>query len=494
MPASGHGVAGGHLRGGREGLVRWPGCGDMAASSDRSGATPTRARAHWGGRWRRLVPAVVLVVAACGGSSDPAGAPVAPASSAADDAAPSSGATPAASAVDELWSPTQTDQPFDLDGGAVSNQQGVVIDTDDPRSRLMDLARQVSEPWPTDWTRRTIELDELQVGLPRLDPRDGIPPIDRPLFEPLADATWLGDAEPGALVRLEGEVRFYPLSILTRHEIVNDRFGDVPVAVTFCPLCNTALAFDRRVDGEVLRFGVSGLLRNSDLVMWDDTTTSLWQQITGEALVGTHAGTRLEPISTSIVSYADAVAAFPDAVSLSRSTGFPIDYGANPYVGYSSSERPFLFDGEPDPRFPALSRVVGVSVDGLDKAYPFSVLARSRAVNDQVGEVPVVVLWGGDTADALGGPVIAQADAIGTGIAFDRRIGDQVLTFSPVDSPGSDAGGEVRFTDAQTGSTWSLLGVAIDGPLAGERLVGVTHRNEFWFAWAAFFPDAAVHG
>lgn len=97
-----------------------------------------------------------------------------------------------------------------------------------------------------------------------------------------APCAWLEDREPGALVQFNDEVRFYPLSILTRHEIVNDRYGDVPVAVTFCPLCNTALTFDRRVDGEVLRFGVSGLLRKSDLVMWDDATTSLWQQITGE--------------------------------------------------------------------------------------------------------------------------------------------------------------------------------------------------------------------
>ncbi|WP_395161605.1 DUF3179 domain-containing (seleno)protein, partial [Ilumatobacter sp.] len=226
--------------------------------------------------------------------------------------------------------------------------------------------------------------------------------------------------------------------------------------------------------------------RKSDLVMWDDATTSLWQQIPGEAVVGDFAGTQLELIPTSIVSYGDVLENFPDAVSLSRDTGFGIEYGANPYRAYSSSTSPFLFDGEPDPRFPALSRVVGVTLDGSDKAYPFSVLREQPAINDELAETPIVVLWGGDTADALDAGTIAEGEAIGSGIAYDRRVGEQTLTFS-VD--GADV-----FTDDQTGSTWTLLGVAIDGPLEGEQLSTVNHRNEFWFAWAAFFPDAPVAG
>lgn len=433
-----------------------------------------------------VVVAMALVAAACGSSDDGTAvtSDIDPGAAATAVEQPTATAAPQPAASD-LFAPTETAEPFDLTGGAASSDEGVVVVTDDPRSALIEIAQQATIPWPTDWTRQTVGLDEFLVGLPRLDPRDGIPPIDTPRFEPITDATWLGEREPGALVRLNGEVRFYPLSILTRHEIVNDRFGDVPVAVTFCPLCNTALTFDRRVDGQVLRFGVSGLLRNSDLVMWDDATTSLWQQVTGEGVVGTFAGTRLETISTSIAAYGDVVDDFPDALSLSQETGFGINYGANGYVGYSSSETPFLFDGEPDPRFPALSRVVGVSVDGVDKAYPFGVLGEALAVNDQLGDTPIAVLWGGDTADALDGAVIADSQAIGSGTAFDRRIGGQLLTFSPL--------GDDRFTDAETGSVWSLLGVAVEGPLAGEELDVVTHRNEFWFAWASFFPGAAVY-
>lgn len=391
----------------------------------------------------------------------------------------------AAPAAVELFSPTETDEPLDLSGGVRSTSAGVRVVTDNPKAELDANVSRATSPWPTDWTRHTVELDEFVLGIAVVDPRDRIPPIDTPRFEAISEATWLGDREPGALVRVDDEVRFYPLSILTRHEVVNDRFGDVPVVVTFCPLCNTAITFDARVDGKALRFGVSGLLRRSDLVMWDDSTTSLWQQITGEAVVGELAGTQLELIPTSIVSYGDALENFPDALSLSRDTGFDIAYGANPYQAYSSSDSPFLFNEEIDPRFPALSRVVGVNLDGSNKAYPFGLIREERAVNDEIGGRAVAILWGGDTADALDASTIADGEAIGSGIAFDRRVGDEVLTFSSL--------GDDLFTDAETESTWTLLGQAIEGPLDGEQLETIQHRNEFWFAWASFFPDAPVY-
>jgi len=392
-----------------------------------------------------------------------------------------------------------SDDPADepTESGAPADTADETSATSDPSSTpttsgdLDPTIVSATEAWPTEWSNRTVGLDEFLLGIGADDPRDRIPPIDEPQFEPIADAGWLDPREPGALVQFEDEVRFYPLSILTRHEIVNDEFGDVPVVVTYCPLCNTAITFDRRVDGQVLRFGVSGLLRNSDLVMWDDATTSLWQQITGEAVVGEFAGTQLDLIPTSIVSSGDALENFPDAVSLTQDTGFPIEYGTNPYTAYSSSTTPFLFDGETDPRFPALSRVVGVTIDGEEKAYSFEVLADEPAINDELADVQIAVLWGGDTADALDTSDIAEGDAIGSGIAFDRRVGDQTLTFTASATSGDDA--PTTFIDAETGSTWTLLGRAIDGPLSGEQLQTVTHRNEFWFAWSAFFPDAPVY-
>lgn len=426
-----------------------------------------------------LVLAFALTAAACGGSSVDGG------DSVTADGSGSTTTDGGGSDRDELVSPTEIDRPFDLTGGVTSSTDDVTVVDGDPRASLDDRIRNATERWETDWSRRTVDPDEFLVGIPAVDPRDRIPPIDTPRFEPIDAADWLEDREPGALVQFNDEVRFYPLSILTRHEIVNDRYGDVPVAVTFCPLCNTALSFDRRVDGDVLRFGVSGLLRKSDLVMWDDATTSLWQQITGEAVVGELAGTQLEIISTAIVSYGEARDAFPQALSLAQDTGFGINYGTNPYTSYSSSDQPFLFDEEPDPRFPALSRVVGVSIGDVDRAYPFDLISEERAVNDVVGETPVAVLWGGDTADALDSASIAAGDAIGTGIAFDRRVDGETLTFS--------AAGDDRFTDEETSSTWNLLGQAIDGSLQGEQLEAVNHRNEFWFAWAGFFPEGEVY-
>ena len=256
--------------------------------------------------------------------------------------------------------------------------------------------------------------------------------------------------------------------------------------VTFCPLCNTAVVFDPTIDGDVFRFGVSGLLRFSDLVMWDSTTETLWQQITGEAIVGELAGTQLELLPSAVIAWDDFRTSFPDGQVLTQQTGYERNYGTNPYVGYSSSSRPFLFDGEVDDRFPALERVVGVSVGDADKAYPFSVISGPRVVNDTVAGVPVAIFWGGDTADALDTFNIAEGEAIGTGIAFDRRLGGDILTFT--------ASGDDTFTDAETGSTWDLLGQATDGPLAGEQLDTIVHRNDFWFAWAAFNEGDPVYG
>ncbi len=439
-----------------------------------------------------LVLSVALVAAACSSGDDDAssaavddgdGGTVAAADDGDEaDGADAESATP--TTVFEVEGEKITfdpplDGPFGTDGGAVADVDtaSLIVD-DDP-----DLPGTLNGlPWDTDWTQRTVEdWDEFLAGLPQSDPRDGIPPIDTPIFEsPALAAEWLAPNDPGALVQVDDEARFYPLSIMTRHEIVNDAFGEVPVAVTFCPLCNTAIAFDRRVDGEVLRFGVSGLLRNSDLVMWDDQTTSLWQQLTGEGVVGTYAGVDLEFVPTSIVSFAQFAENFPDGWSLAAESALGRGtYGANPYVGYSSSAAPFLFDGSTDDRLPALSRVVRVSDGDTVASYAFEDLAANQVVNDDVDGRPLAVFWQSGTSDALDGPRIAESQNIGTAIAHDPVVDGETLTFT------AEADGV--YVDDQTGSTWSVVGIATDGPLAGSRLGAVEHRNEFWFAWQAFF-------
>lgn len=349
------------------------------------------------------------------------------------------------------------------------------------------LVRQATQPWPTDWSSRTIDLGELLLGLQMIDPRDGIQPIDDPVFQPASTASeWLEDRVPGVLAVLGEEARFYPLGILHRREIVNDSIGGIPVAVTYCPLCNTALTFDRRVEGRTLRFGVSGLLRNSDLVMWDDHTVSLWQQVTGEAVVGAAAGAVLNPLPTAIVSFGEFSASYPEGAVLTGGRDSPSPHDFNPYEGYSTRSAPYgFYTGEIDPRYPALERVVGVTEGGAAAAYPFPVISQAGAVNDTVGGVPVAVFWGGDTADALDTRAVSEGRPVGTGVAYLRTVDGRDLTFIKE--------GEV-FRDAETASTWTLLGEAVGGPLAGTRLQLAVHRNEFWFVWGAFFPEGAVYG
>ena len=200
---------------------------------------------------------------------------------------------------------------------------------------LDDRVPLYTESWNTDWTKRTISLSELIAGIQQPDPRDVIQPIDDPQFDTVGDAAqWLVDREPVVALELEGEARAYPLRILTSHEVVNDVVGDRSVVVSYCPLCNSAVTFDRELDGQVLRFGVSGLLRNSDLVMWDRQTESLWQQIGGEAIVGSMVGATLDLLPAPVVTWAQFKANFPDGLVLSQDTEFARRRGDSPYVDY----------------------------------------------------------------------------------------------------------------------------------------------------------------
>ena len=221
----------------------------------------------------------------------------------------------------------------------------------------------------TDFCMHTVPLEEIFSGGV---PPDGIPPIDDPAFDSLEIAgQWLQPQSPVLALELNDVARAYPLAILTRHEIVNDVIGEQPVAVTFCPLCNSAVVFDSRLDGETLRFGVSGNLRNSDLVMWDDLSKSWWQQFTGEGIVGVHAGKQLEILPSLLVSFGEFAQQYPQGEVLSP--GFR-GYGSNPYVGYDSSPQPFLFFGEPDDRLFATERVLGALLGGEAVAWPFPAL------------------------------------------------------------------------------------------------------------------------
>ncbi len=267
--------------------------------------------------------------------------------------------------------------------------------------------------WKTDFSRHTVPLADFRSGGPG---KDGIPALDRPRFARAARTTYLKPREPVIELAVRGEWRAYPLQILIWHEIVDDRVRGVPVAVTFCPLCNTTLVFDRRVRNRVLDFGTTGNLRNSDLVMYDRQTESWWQQFGGEAVVGRYAGTRLRQLPARITSWAAFARAHPRGLVLTRDTGYSRPYGSNPYAGYDDVDTPPFFPvkGLGDTRLRPKERVVFVQRGKAAVAVPFAVLARRRVVLVEVGGHRLVVRLVGSAASALDAAAIRDGRSVGT--------------------------------------------------------------------------------
>jgi hypothetical protein len=331
-----------------------------------------------------------------------------------------------------------------------------------------------------------VDPEEIISGGP---PPDGIPPIDDPKFLAASDAGFLADREPVLAVEIDGEAKAYPLQIMTWHEIVNDTIGGVPVTVTYCPLCNTGIAFERpTIGGQLLDFGTSGKLYNSNLIMYDRQTESFWAQATGQAVVGELTGEQLTFVPARILSFADWRTEHPDGLVLSRDTGHERPYGENPYAGYDSSERPFLFAGEPDARLPATSRVLGIAREGDVVAFPYEEVAEGAAggwavVMEEVAGEPVAIFWKAGTASALDSQEIAGGRDVGAIAAYRPEVDGRSLTFEAR---------EEGIVDQETGSVWSILGRAISGPLAGEALVPELAIDSLWFDWAAFHPETRI--
>ena len=215
--------------------------------------------------------------------------------------------------------------------------------------------------WPrTDFGKSSIDFSEILSGGP---PKDGIPAIDNPEFVSVSEVTDLGDQEPVIALKLNGEAKAYPLRILMWHEIANDEIGGVPVTVTYCPLCNAAVVFDRRVNEQVLDFGVSGKLRHSDMIMYDRQTQSWWQQFVGRGIVGAMTGVELKRLPARVIPFSAFRASYPDGKVLVASNPNARRYGENPYVKYDSSENPFLYRGRYDGPGQPLSYVVAVGKD-----------------------------------------------------------------------------------------------------------------------------------
>jgi hypothetical protein len=326
-----------------------------------------------------------------------------------------------------------------------------------------------------------VDIDEIFSGGP---PPDGIPAIDEPLFLATDDVGFLDDEEPVVVVELDGDARAYPLQIMTWHEIVNDTIAGVPVTVTYCPLCNTAIAYERELGDRILDFGTSGELYRSALVMYDRQTESLWSHFTADGIAGVLAGQRLDTLPAPIVSWESFRDAHPDGLVLSRETGHSRDYGRNPYPGYDDVDNPpFLFEGEVDGRLAAKERVVGIEVDGEAVAVRLDELADAGVIEVDVAGDTLVVWHLSGTASGLEAGRVADGRDVGAVGVFRPVADGQELTFIR----DGDA-----FVDEETNSRWDIFGNATGGPLEDTTLEQIPHVDTFWFAWGAYHDNTRI--
>ena len=353
-------------------------------------------------------------------------------------------------------------------------------------------------------------LDDIQVPTPRdvpitlppppeIDPRiiiplldqDAIKSIDDPLYIPAGEAEEELDPDERVIgVVINGDARAYPIPILSNHEIVNDIVGGEPVAITWCPLCYTALVFSRNVDGqdEQLSFGVSGKLLYNTLVMYDRQSNTLWSQLYGAAVEGDLAGRTLSVFPSVNTEWAEWQSQYPDSMVLSKqltceqfdcgtySTNPRGSYAVDPYASYYNTPYEGVIDYQ-IPRNEFVSgpkeRVLGLRVGGQAKAYPFKVLAQKPVVNDEIQGFPIVVWFDAETE---------------TGLAFQRTVGNRKLTFMlDLDAP-------AFLVDEETGTRWQVAsGLAVAGSLRGKVLAPVVVTTAFEFGWSAYFPDSETY-
>lgn len=431
---------------------------------------------------RGLVPALFvalgLIAAGCSGSDD---------ATVDDGEAESSDSAPSTTAQQETTA-AATDEGSALsagDGLPVEGFDYSTIDYDAPVQQSALRGNRIDPSFPPP----VIDPQLIRSGG---QPPDGIFPIDQPQFAPIEEIEYeIADNEAVVAVEIDGDARAFPIQIMIWHEIVNTEIGGVPVTVTFCPLCNSAITFDRRFGDQTLDFGTSGELYQSALVMYDRQTESLWAHFTGQALVGHLAGAQLALIPTQTVSYGAWKAANPDGTVLTRELSAPDQYqglyGTNPYGGYDTEGLdPFgqFFIGEIDRTLLAKARVVGIVDDDGPIAVRFDELAEQPVIPITEGGRDLVVFYQSGLASPLDRFDIVGGRDVGQSGVFVPTLDDgTALTFSR-------AGDE--FIDDQTGSAWNIFGQATSGPLEGRQLAAVSHTDAFWFAWATYQPGTVI--
>jgi hypothetical protein len=309
-----------------------------------------------------------------------------------------------------------------------------------------------------------VPLDQIVSGGP---PPDGIPSIDNPKFIPVNHDNFLSDSESVIGINFRGITKAYPLQILVWHEIVNDNFSGLPIAVTYCPLCYSSSVFVSQIRGNPVAFGTSWKLYNNNLVMYDRLTRSLWSEMLGQAIAGNLAGYMLERVPSDLMTWGQWKNLYPNTLILSRDTGYSRAYGSNPYGGYYTDSQILFPLSHRDERLPLKEVVLGLSLGGSNRAYPLKAFIQ------------------GSMRDSLNGTeVVFFSVATGAARAFNPSLDGRELHFQYSDG---------SFSDLETHSVWNYDGLAVSGPLVGMTLARLSPVTAFWFAWAAFYPNTGVY-
>jgi hypothetical protein len=342
-------------------------------------------------------------------------------------------------------------------------QTTIVLDTPDIDSESPLSTLTIME---TNGMKHIIPLDKIKGGGP---PKDGIPSIDNPKFTGVQGSQFVSDSDVVIGLEINGDARAYPLFILVWHEIVNDRVGDVPVAVTYCPLCYTNQVFERIINGNEVEFGTSGKLYNSNLLMYDRWTESYWSQALGTAVTGELTGMQLKTIPFDVITWGDWKKLHPDTLVLTTDTGHLRSYATDPYGDYYTDPRIIFPVEHSDDRTHPKEIILGFNEDGIYKAYKQNDVEIKKIINDDIGETSLMLV-----------SLFSQNSR-----AFDRTLNGDILEFEFVDD---------KIMDTKTKSEWNYDGVAISGPLEGNKLTRMSIEPGFWFEWVAFHPDTDLFG
>ena len=359
-------------------------------------------------------------------------------------------------------------------------------------SAQMQNPKDIPFDWKTDITKHSVDLSEIQIVLPK----GSFPTLDFPKFVGKeAGLSMFFAKEPVIAIEIDGKAKAYSLNILTMHEISNDTLSNIPILVTYCPLCNSGIVYHRKLEyngkENIMEFEPSGMLRNSDMVMLDRNTETLWQQLMGVAIVGELDKKELDILPSLIISIEEFFNRYPQGELLSKHTGYAENekhYGQNPYKNYDNiNSKPYerFFDSDKiDKRLPPMERIVDIENNGQYKVYTLSDIKEFGVINDTFQKKKVVLFHQSGTVSVLDQGNISESKDIGTIAVYNRMLDGEKIVFKRTKGV---------FKDKKTKSSWDITGYCYEGELKGKQLKIEPHSNHFAFAWLAFYPDTEIY-